>query len=223
MATTAKGFPYPVGGDAPDGPTQIHALATAVDAAPGISLLTYAAINALAGGDLWDGRRVYQTNTGTNRPVKGEYTYNGVNWRLPWNMPWGEIAYAETTSLAQNIGTSVTDIIGVTLTATVADNRILEVRGRVGLIVQNTNPGLVKAHITTGANAGLATVCNKDCVATGRTSGEQSVEIRGASGSVTYKLRALTTSDTITVTGNSTDPGPCWIRLTDLGPDGIPA
>lgn len=89
MGTTPKGYPYPDGGDPPDGPTNIHALALVNDVLPGVSTLTYAGINSIAGGGLWEGRLISQTDTGTNRPYQGLYEYNGVNWRLPWNMPWG--------------------------------------------------------------------------------------------------------------------------------------
>lgn len=223
MATTPKGIPVPDETDPPDGPAQMNDIAQWLDDNPGIGQLTYAQINALSGADLWVGRLVRQTDTGTNRPVQGIFEYNGFAWRLPWNLPWGEIAYDENTALAQNIGTTLTDIISVTTpTLTFVTNRLYEVRGSVGLVVQNTNPGLVKVQITDLSNNVVAMVVNKDCAATGRSSGERAVRLPGLTGSGGFKLRGLTSNDTMTVTGNTTDPGPVWISVRDLGPSGAP-
>lgn len=74
MATTAKGFPYPVTGDGRPHIDQAMALLAArVEAV--LAALTDAEITALAGVDLWDGRLAYQTNTGAARLWKGLYEY----------------------------------------------------------------------------------------------------------------------------------------------------
>jgi hypothetical protein len=59
MATTAKGYPYPAATDANDVPADLQALAQKNDDRPGVSPLTTAARDALAGADLWDGRVIY--------------------------------------------------------------------------------------------------------------------------------------------------------------------
>jgi hypothetical protein len=59
MATTPKGAPYPAATDANDVPADLQALATWVDARPGVSPLTTAQRDALTGADLWDGRVIF--------------------------------------------------------------------------------------------------------------------------------------------------------------------
>lgn len=221
MATTAKGVPYPVGGDAPDGPTQIKAVADYIDAAPGIALLTYAQINALSGGALWAGRRVYQTDTGTNRPVSGEYVYNGVNWRLPWNMPWGEIAVA--THGADTTGyTTYANITGLSVTFTAVANRVY-----VGELDFEFSGGAG----ADGAYGQLwmdgATQLNERAAAAGSSGlGSVHVPYRGtlAAGSHTIVGRCQRVpSDPVTINITGSSPTKLSIlRIRDDGPAGIP-
>jgi hypothetical protein len=63
MATTPRGYPYPAAADANDVPADLQALAQKNDDRPGISPLTTAARDALAGTDLWDGRVIYNLTT----------------------------------------------------------------------------------------------------------------------------------------------------------------
>jgi hypothetical protein len=63
MATTPRGYPYPAATDANDVPADLQALAQKNDDRPGISPLTTAARDALAGADLWDGRVIYNLTT----------------------------------------------------------------------------------------------------------------------------------------------------------------
>lgn len=220
MGTTAKGVPYQDLGDPPDGPAGERAVAQWVDDNPGIRSRTYAQINALTGADLWVGRTVHQSNTGVHRTASGIYVYNGVDWRPPWNLPWGELDYAEKTAV-QSINTSVDDINGLTVSKSVVANRIILVRASFGFVGQNTSPGLVKVSITDAANAGIGLVVNEDLAAGERTTGEREFRLTGLSGPVTFKARAVTSAATMTI--NSGDSGPAWIRLADGGPNGDPA
>lgn len=62
--TTAKGVPYAQGGDAAATiDDTMQALANVVDARPGVSPLTTAQRDALAGADLWDGRVIWNKTT----------------------------------------------------------------------------------------------------------------------------------------------------------------
>lgn len=61
---TAKGVPYPVDADSPDVPRDMEAMAVWVDTRPGTQVLTTAQRDALAGGDLWTGRVIYNSTTG---------------------------------------------------------------------------------------------------------------------------------------------------------------
>lgn len=62
---TAKGVPYSQGGDAASTiDTSMQGLAEWVDARPGVSALSTAQRNALAGADLWQDRVILNTDTG---------------------------------------------------------------------------------------------------------------------------------------------------------------
>lgn len=56
---TSKGYPYPEDTDAADVPSDVQALAEAVDASPGIASLSQAQIDALSAGQRWAGRIVW--------------------------------------------------------------------------------------------------------------------------------------------------------------------
>lgn len=74
---TAKGYPYPEDTDPADVPADIQALASVVDDNPGIASLTQTEINALAVGDKWAGRVVWNETTATLQVSNGS-TFSDV-------------------------------------------------------------------------------------------------------------------------------------------------
>jgi hypothetical protein len=90
MATTTKGFPYPVAGDGrPHIDQDIAALASTIDEF--LMGLTDAEIALLAGAGLFAGRNVLQTSTGTTRKQRGLYAYDGAAYQpaAPFGSPIG--------------------------------------------------------------------------------------------------------------------------------------
>lgn len=71
MATTAKGYRYPIGTDPNNVPADIQRLAEDVDAAPGIAVVTTTERDALL---VWTGRTVYNTTTARHE------VWNGAQW-----------------------------------------------------------------------------------------------------------------------------------------------
>lgn len=200
-----------------------------VNAHTGISTMTYAQREALTGTDLWAGRQVFQTDSGTNRTT-GLWTWIDatVGWRLPWNQPWGQLAYAENASFTQNIGGVTYQTIGsLTVTAVVPANRVIQVSSRIPLVVQNVGNSIVKIGLFdgSGTNQGLIIdeVLAPDPAPASRTSGEGTIPILGLSGSVTFTPRGLTSTNTMSFTAAAGDPGKAWIRISDGGPNGDPA
>ena len=64
--------------------------------------------------------------------ANGIEQYNGVNWRKPWNMPWGEVGYfANTTTGTQAMGGSTTVVTGLTGAYDSVDNRLYRVTFQV--------------------------------------------------------------------------------------------
>lgn len=90
MATTTKGFPYPVAGDGrPHIDQDIAALATTIDEF--LMGLSDAEIALLAGAGLFAGRNVLQTSTGSTRKQRGLYAYDGAAYQpaAPFGSPIG--------------------------------------------------------------------------------------------------------------------------------------
>lgn len=121
MGATGKGIPFPDGDDAPLGPLQMAALAGWVDEYLGAH--SYAEINALTGAEVWAGRRVWQTDTGAARPMQGLYLHDGVEWRKPWNLPWGEVVAPATHGLDGAGYTAYADITGLSVSFDAVTNR----------------------------------------------------------------------------------------------------
>lgn len=147
MGVTPKGIPIPDLDDPANAPLDFLGVSAWLENY--LSPLTYAQINALSGVDLWVGRKVYQTDTGTNRPNIGEYTWNGVSWRLPWNQPWGLV---KRQGMAPS-GTSYSSIAPATAlgcTFAAVANRLYTVKCRIPFQVTAANAALSRLVVTEG-------------------------------------------------------------------------
>lgn len=74
MATTAKGYRYPIGTDPNNTPADIRRLAEDVDASPGIRAYTQAEIDALPAAQKWTGRKIWNVTAGVHQ------SWNGAQW-----------------------------------------------------------------------------------------------------------------------------------------------
>lgn len=162
-------------------------------------------------------------------PVNSIFTPNGN--LLHWNSAWGELDYDENASFTQNVAGTYTILGSLSVTATVPPNRILEVRAAVPFIQQNIGDGLVKVGIFDNASVLQQLILNEVLVgqpgsggpvAGTRASAEGGVRLVGLSGTVTYRVKAETSTNTATITGGASDPGSVWIQLIDRGPAGPP-
>lgn len=189
----------------------------------GISVLTYAQISALAGADLWEGRRVYQTDTGTGRAVKGEYTYNGVAWRLPWNMPWGEVVAPALAGADATNYTAYADIVGMTRTFTAVANRRYEIE------LEFEFSGSVNGQPVYGRLVldGATQLNERACAAGTNGFGSARVRWRGtlAAGSHTVTGQCQRSSgDPVTINIDASNPTKLTsLTWDDVGPAGVPA
>lgn len=216
MGSTAKGFPYPDLTDPPNGPADIGALAEAVDDTPGITPATYAEINALTGGEVWAGRTVYQTNTGTNRPDVGLYQHNGVDFRGPWNLPWGILDVASVTANQTTIGTEA-DLTGLTLTLTFVANRWIRAILRGGYSQNSSGTPVFYIHDGTTSHS-VFSITNASAD-TGRFTG--AYEFTPSAGSLTVKGRGSSAAGTVDLIASATNPA--RLVIEDMGPAGAAA
>lgn len=140
----------------------------------------------------------------------------------PWRMPWGEVAFVEKTA-TQTIGTTTTDISGMSVTFTAIQNRrylfeaIGQVKGNTGgtrPIVRLATSGNVQrqqfVHNLAGANyyTNFKVLWRALCTSAGGT--------LLPPGSTTMKLRADTNANTITFDPSATVP--MQFVVQDIGP-----
>lgn len=144
--------------------------------------------------------------------------------QMPWNQPWGEIAYAQATANQAGIGAEA-DLTSLTTGAiTYVANRIIEIRMSV-VLNQQTAASNTKVFITDGSNNKLASafaVMAVDVAAGSRSTFDRSYRTVSAAGAMTYKLRATAVTGTCSLLASATgDPGPAFIQVVDLGPAGL--
>jgi len=145
VANTTKGFPYPQGADAVDVAGDIQALAEAVDDMPGVQSYTGAEIAALAVGEKWAGRIVWNSTTGKLQVSNGS-TFSDV-----------DTSVALSSSTPQTLGTAAA---GTSSDASRADHRhAMPSASDVGAVatslVQNSKGALITS---TGSAVAAQTV-----------------------------------------------------------------
>jgi hypothetical protein len=162
-----------------------------------------------------EGMTIYETDT--DRLLV--YTTSTTGWQPPWNLPWGELARATITSDQSGIGTSATDLSGLTATLTLVANRRIEVALHVNCFTADTASRTKVVLIANGANSQLqgwqetsdSTDFQADAVAL----------FTSTAGSLTVKGRAYISANTMGVRANAGQPG--YLSVRDLGPAAAPA
>lgn len=100
MATTSKGYPYPIDTDGADVPSDVQTLALAIDATPGIASLSQTEIDALTVTQKWAGRIVWNTTLNKHQKSDGStFTDLGAEFTSTAPLP---------TATASAVGTAST-------------------------------------------------------------------------------------------------------------------
>lgn len=180
-------------------------------AVPGVSaVMTTAARNALAGANLFRGRRIFNSDTGADETYYGATTL----WQPPWNTAWGEVVKTTSASVGSTVAGVEIDLMTATFTA-VANRRYkisFYLLGFVSAATVNTY-----VHITDNT----PTVLQEDAKTVTSTFNFSSfcfVEVNPPAGSVTYRGRMLSTSGTITLRGSATSLH--YLLVEDIGANG---
>lgn len=163
MATTGKGAPYPLATDPNNVPADIQALASWVDARPGVSTFTTAQRDALTGSDLWDGRTIWNTTNNRHEVYSdGAWVQSG-----PLNVDFESMRVREimrvggpAPSLRRHGSHTLTAANTVQNAFTVAANR----KAVVKAITLVNDSGTTAASFT-AAVAGIATILSAHSVA----------------------------------------------------------
>lgn len=129
-------------------------------------------------------------------------------------VPRGVLGYAQVTADQNGIGTSSTDLTGLSAAVTVLASRRIKITARATL-AQQTSAGIVVGEFKEGA-AVLARF-QRASLGTGETIvGYASVILTPSGGAHTYKLAAFTTANTVNMMAATVD-GPAFILVEDIG------
>lgn len=165
-----------------------------------------------------DGMTIYETDT------KKKLVYMGatLGWRPDWAMPWGELAYVQSTTLAQT-GTAVANLTGMTLTVTPPAGRKLLVTAQLPVRIDGDGDR-IKGWIREGSTILGCYGDSKN--STGAINYPAPLfhgqaRISGPSAAAhTYVMSLERTSGTAgnwNTIGVSADE-PAWMRIDDIGP-----
>jgi len=150
------------------------------------------------------------------------YRNHAGQYRLPWNMPWGEVAYVDSSSMTGGIVGSVVDLTGLSLTFTGIANRKYMCLAKLSVLSSNAAE-LIWAYLSDGASVVKDTA--KIIVASAGISETKNLQervITGA-GTITRKLAAQRVTGAGTVQAGGEANCKASILILDIGPSGAPA
>jgi hypothetical protein len=161
-----------------------------------------------------EGMTIYETDT--DKVLV--YTTATTGWQPPWNMPWGWVASATSSTATTSISSSYSDLSSLTVTWTAVANRRYKVTGYSD--ISSTAASIARLAITDSSNGIKAQA--QQALAANDVAAQTVFELfTGTSGSTTRKLRGLVTAGTGATQSNVY--GPHMILVEDLGPTGSPA
>lgn len=128
------------------------------------------------------------------------------------SMPRGQLAYGQAVAAQNNIGTTQTDITGLTLTATVPTGRRLRLSWNIQINVANANIA-VFLWVLGGATTLMAQGWQIGLVGWSNPVGSVLFNSNGVA--TTYKVQMNTTSGTFNTAPGATSPA--FLMLEDVG------
>jgi hypothetical protein len=153
------------------------------------------------------------------------YTSAGT-WRRPWKMPWGVMAsgYVEATANQTGITTGPTDLTSLTLTNTFVANRRIRITFK-GSFVANAGAGLVEVYLREGATniSQFGNFAKQN--ATDARIVHGAVVLTPTAASHAYKVSVTCNAFAVDLNANALpgNPGPAWMSIEDMGPNGAAA
>jgi len=161
-----------------------------------------------------------------NDETNGIYVYNGVNWRAPWNMPWGILSVGTVSTDQAISSTTVADITGLsTGTITFLANRYyratlsMYVSGNASATNRFTSLTLTNgAGTTTFGTFPQQSIVVQDNMSYCATS---TFTTSGVAGTVKVRY-ILSNSNAVTVKGGAGTASVSELVIEDLGPAGAP-
>jgi|SRR5215831_352287 len=168
--------------------------------------------------------------------AEGLYVYNGVNWRPPWNQPWGVIGRA-TVNSGGTTGpfTSNVDVAGLSITFTAVANRLYKATSYIQAPAAqygsgNTQPGYETFICVDGALTAGNHVSHGDYNAGGAPTLTQTIGVADchvyhttlSAGTHTIKVQMGPFASTINCYYTANSQYPNQLLIEDVGPMGVP-
>lgn len=148
--------------------------------------------------------------------------YSGatVGWTLPWNEPWGHVAYVEYGGANQATFTALTDITGATVTFTAVANRYYRAWGQLNMASSVTGD-VSCLHLNIDANATFARSYGVVNNVSQVSFNVQRTRFTLGAGSRVVKLQGFRNTGTGNITAFNSDG--TFIGIEDIGPNGLPS
>lgn len=166
-----------------------------------------------------DGQGMYLN---TNTTTEGPWFYNGTSWRQPWNMPWGNIIQATSTSNT-SIGASLATVGISTGSFSTVANRNYRVTVNGVMLATGAALQTVTFELSNGTPAKVVDLTAISVTGTSYYAVTASVPVTSpGSSTVTWTVRAVAGGGGGTVAMRS-DVSRGSIIVEDIGPSGAPA
>lgn len=152
--------------------------------------------------------------------TNGLEVWNGASWKRPWNMPWGQVAYAiNGTTGTQSIGTN-TAVTGLTTgSVSMVQNRIYRVTFQLNVSAAATAAGVFAVR-----DGGSVVGDHWPQLVVGGTVLSSTMVVRFVTTAATSNrsVDIIGTSTASTIITNVTSLSRQFILLEDIGPAGAP-
>lgn len=141
-----------------------------------------------------------------------DYVWNGTAWVL-LNVPGGTLGYSQSVANQAGIGTSATDLTGLSVAVTVGASRRIRVSAFVNISMQTAG---ARAIIRIQEGAGSLAVAWEDLLVGHFAPVNVSAVLTPSAGAHTYKVTASVTPGA-TITSQAAANEPVYILVEDIG------
>jgi hypothetical protein len=162
-----------------------------------------------------EGMVIYETDTDKLQI----YTTATTTWKPPWNLPWGCVGFATSTT-SQGAFTATTDITGLTTTFTAVANRRYRTTANINLET-SVSGDVAGANILYGAS-----VASYGQIRLSAGGASEAIHLLGyftTSGSVTVKVVAGRSGGTGVLITQHSGTSPVYLIVEDIGPSAAPS
>lgn len=158
----------------------------------------------------------------SNDSSEGVETYNSAGeWRLPWNMQWGEVAYDELASDSSIATGTAAAISGMAVTFTSVANRKYRIDVSMPLTTGANSQTLQFDVFSTTSSGIIKALAGNILVANDVQAYHAHARVTSpAAGSNTWVVRGLASDTGAVVKGANAD---ATFTVTDVGPAGAPS